>query len=95
MAFALISINLNRIFSLLGLKKEEYINALVLTLANIKKLTKFIILTIIINLKGHLLAVYKVKWNNFHPRTFISASADWTVKLWDSKNPAPIMSFDL
>jgi len=21
---------------------------------------------------GHLLAVYKVKWNNFHPRTFIS-----------------------
>lgn len=34
---------------------------------------------------GHLLAVYKVRWNNFHPRTFISASADWTVRLWDSK----------
>jgi len=46
-------------------------------------------------MKGHLLAVYKVKWNYFHPRTFISASADWTVKLWDSKNPSPIMSFDL
>lgn len=41
------------------------------------------------------MAVYKVKWNNFHPKTFISASADWTVKIWDSKTPSPIMSFDL
>ena len=34
--------------------------------------------------EGHLLAVYKVMWNKFHPRTFISASADWTVRIWDS-----------
>jgi len=45
--------------------------------------------------QGHLLAVYKVRWNNFHPRTFISASADWTVKIWDSKIVTPILSFDL
>lgn len=45
--------------------------------------------------KGHLLAVYKVKWNNFHPRTFISASADWTVRIWDSKYTEQIMCFDL
>jgi len=45
---------------------------------------------------GHLLAVYKVKWNNFHPHIFISASADWTAKIWDAKYPkCPIMSFDL
>ncbi|CAK90422.1 unnamed protein product (macronuclear) [Paramecium tetraurelia] len=43
---------------------------------------------------GHNLAVYKVKWNNFHPRTFISASADWTVKIWDSKISTQIMSFE-
>ena len=48
-------------------------------------------------------------WNNYHRRTFISSSADWTgnfyiiymklfkfqVKIWDSKYPTPIMSFDL
>jgi len=45
--------------------------------------------------EGHLLAVYKVKWNNYHARTFISASADWTVKIWDYKMTRSIMSFDL
>lgn len=39
--------------------------------------------------------MYKVRWNPFHPRTFISASADWTVKIWDSSIKSPIMSFDL
>jgi len=39
--------------------------------------------------------VYKVRWNHFHPRTFISASADWTVKIWDAKIINPILSFDL
>jgi len=41
------------------------------------------------------MAVYAVKWNQFHPRVFISSSADWTVKLWDHKIASPIMSFDL
>ena len=33
---------------------------------------------------GHDMAVYAVRWNANHARTFVSASADWTVKLWDS-----------
>ena len=41
------------------------------------------------------MAVYSVKWNPFHPRVFLSCSADWTVKLWDHKVSTPIMSFDL
>ncbi|CAM9754373.1 unnamed protein product [Discosporangium mesarthrocarpum] len=45
--------------------------------------------------EGHNMAVYTVKWNPFHPRVFISCSADWTVKLWDHTVPYPIMSFDL
>lgn len=45
--------------------------------------------------EGHHMAVYAVKWNPFHPRVFISCSADWTVKLWDHNIPYPIMSFDL
>merc|ERR1712070_1188713 len=38
---------------------------------------------------------YTIRWNHFHPRVFISCSADWTVRLWDHNHPYPIMSFDL
>ena len=44
---------------------------------------------------GHHMAVYTIRWNPFHPRVFISCSADWTVKLWDHNVPTAIMSFDL
>ncbi|CAM9435129.1 unnamed protein product, partial [Ectocarpus sp. 4 AP-2014] len=45
--------------------------------------------------EGHNMAVYTLRWNPFHPRVFVSCSADWTVKLWDHSVPYPIMSFDL
>jgi dynein intermediate chain 1 len=45
--------------------------------------------------EGHNLAVYSVKWNPWHPRVFLSASADWTVKLWDHNYNTAMMSFDL
>ena len=45
--------------------------------------------------EGHHMSVYGLKWNTFHPRVFISCSADWTVKVWDHDIPYPIMSFDL
>ena len=45
--------------------------------------------------EGHNLAIYSVKWNPYHQRIFLSASADWTVKLWDHTFNTPIMSFDL
>lgn len=44
---------------------------------------------------GHHMAVYAVKWNTYHPRVFLSCSADWTVKMWDHNLPSAIMSFDL
>jgi dynein intermediate chain 1, axonemal len=44
---------------------------------------------------GHHMAVYALKWNPFHPRVFLSCSADWTVKIWDHNFPNPILSFDL
>ena len=31
---------------------------------------------------GHAGGVYSVHWNRRHPGVFLSASADWTVKLW-------------
>ena len=30
-----------------------------------------------------------------HPKVFLSASADWTVKLWDHNSGKPVISFDL
>ena len=45
--------------------------------------------------EGHHMAIYAVKWNPYHPRVFISCSADWTVKMWDHNISTPIMSFDL
>ncbi|KAG2379503.1 hypothetical protein C9374_006620 [Naegleria lovaniensis] len=44
---------------------------------------------------GHNMNVYSVKWNNFHPNVFLSASADWNVKLWDMNYTQPLMTFDL
>lgn len=44
---------------------------------------------------GHHMAVYSIRWNPYHPRVFISCSADWTAKLWDCNVSVPIMSFDL
>jgi len=43
----------------------------------------------------HHMAVYRLSWNPFHPRVFLSCSADWTVRLWDRDLNVPIMSFDL
>lgn len=45
--------------------------------------------------EGHHMAVYAIRWNPYHPRVFLSCSADWTVKLWDCSCTTPIMSFDL
>ena len=36
---------------------------------------------------GHEGAVYGVAWNRRHTRMFLSASADWTLKLWHDARP--------
>ncbi len=41
------------------------------------------------------MAVYAVKYSPFVPNIFLSASADWTLKLWHDECVQPIMSFDL
>ncbi len=45
--------------------------------------------------QGHFLAVYSVKWNKYHPRVFLSCSADWTIKMWDCDLERPVIAFDL
>lgn len=32
---------------------------------------------------AHYMNVYRVKWNPFHSKIFISCSEDWTIKLWE------------
>eukprot|EP00842_Homolaphlyctis_polyrhiza_P006701 jgi/Hompol1/7031/HPOL_002404-RA len=45
--------------------------------------------------QGHQMAVYTVRYNPFNGNYFLSASADWTVKLWDHNDPKAVMTFDL
>uniref|UniRef100_A0A8C9V342 Dynein axonemal intermediate chain 1 n=1 Tax=Scleropages formosus TaxID=113540 RepID=A0A8C9V342_SCLFO len=44
---------------------------------------------------GHHMAVDAVRWNHFHPKVFISCSADWTIKIWDHTVRTPMFTFDL
>ena len=41
------------------------------------------------------MSVYTVKYNPFHENYFLSASADWSVKIWDHNESKCIMTFDL
>lgn len=36
--------------------------------------------------EGHSMSVYSVRWNPCQPATFLSCSADWTVKLWRAED---------
>ncbi|KAG7263212.1 hypothetical protein CRUP_031755 [Coryphaenoides rupestris] len=45
--------------------------------------------------QAHNMAVDAVKWNHFHPKVFMSCSADWTVKIWDHTIRHPMFTFDL
>lgn len=44
---------------------------------------------------GHSLPVYSVQWNLNHDKTFVSSSADWTIRLWDRDNSTSLMAFNL
>eukprot|EP00667_Euglena_gracilis_P005931 EG_transcript_5976 len=44
---------------------------------------------------GHSMPIYSIQWNKFHPNVFLTASADWTVKVWEQNTKKPLMSFDL
>ena len=41
------------------------------------------------------MGAYALRYNPFMPNIFLSASADWTVKLWDHNMEKPILTFDL
>jgi dynein intermediate chain 1 len=45
--------------------------------------------------EGHYHGVYAVKWNHYHKRSFLSCSADWTIKLRDMELTRPIMTIDM
>lgn len=45
--------------------------------------------------EGHESQVYAVRWSPFSSSTFLSASEDWTLKLWDVHQEHPIITYDL
>lgn len=48
-----------------------------------------------LSFEGHKMGVYQVRYNPFWSEVFLSASADWTLKLWHHGKSKPLMSFDL
>jgi len=42
---------------------------------------------------GHSGPVYKLRWSPFCPNTFLSCSADWSIKLWHQESPNAIFTF--
>lgn len=40
------------------------------------------------------MAVYRVLYNSFYTKVFLTASADWTVKLWEQSTTKPVLIFD-
>lgn len=44
---------------------------------------------------AHHMAVYSVCWNTFHPKIYLTCSADWTVKIWDHTYKDPLFTYDL
>ncbi|CAF0743555.1 unnamed protein product [Brachionus calyciflorus] len=44
---------------------------------------------------AHHMAVYSVAWNSFHPKIYLTCSADWTVKIWDHTCKDPLFTYDL
>lgn len=44
---------------------------------------------------AHHMAVYSVQWNMFHPKIYLTCSADWTVKIWDHNCKDPLFTYDL
>ncbi|KAL7748484.1 hypothetical protein RI367_006179 [Sorochytrium milnesiophthora] len=45
--------------------------------------------------EGHAMSVYKVCYNKFYTDVFLTASGDWTVRLWDHNTGKPALMFDL
>ena len=47
--------------------------------------------------EAHDSSIYKIAWNTFHPKIFITCSEDWTVKIWEHKGiiQKPLLVFDL
>lgn len=45
--------------------------------------------------EGHHMVIYSTRWNPYHPSVLLTCSADWSIKLWESGTPKPVMTFDL
>ena len=45
--------------------------------------------------QGHRLAVYAIQWSIFHPKVFLSTSADCTIKLWNHTCTTPVLTYNL
>ena len=64
-------------------KQQDHVFLVCTEEGKVHKCSKAYINQFLDTVNAHHMAVYSVCWNTFHPKIYLTCSADWTVKIWD------------
>jgi dynein intermediate chain 1 len=64
-------------------KQQDHVFLVCTEEGKVHKCSKAYINQFLDTVDAHHMAVYSVCWNTFHPKIYLTCSADWTVKIWD------------
>lgn len=76
-------------------KQQDHIFMVCTEEGKVHKCSKAYINQFLDTYDAHHMAVYSVAWNTFHPKIYLTCSADWTVKIWDHNCKDPLFTYDL
>ena len=76
-------------------KQQDHIFLVCTEEGKVHKCSKAYINQFLDTYDAHHMAVYSVAWNTFHPKIYLTCSADWTVKIWDHNCKDPLFTYDL
>lgn len=76
-------------------KQQDHMFLVCTEEGKIHKCSKAYINQFLDTIDAHHMAVYSVCWNTFHPKIYLTCSADWTVKIWDHNCRDPLFTYDL
>jgi len=76
-------------------KQQDHVFLVCTEEGKVHKCSKAYINQFLDTVDAHHMAVYSVCWNTFHPKIYLTCSADWTVKIWDHSSRDPLFTYDL
>jgi dynein intermediate chain 1 len=74
-------------------KQQDHMFLVCTEEGKVHKCSKSYINQFLDTIDAHHMAVYSVVWNSFHPKIYLTCSADWTVKIWDQAFRSVFISF--